>query len=112
MIREDIRKIVRNEAEKKFGDIGEPIFTVEVPENSEHGDYSTNIAMALARTLKKSPLEIAALLADSLKTEKLFSSVTAAPPGLVNFCLEETNLLSEIRKMLKNKKTFGRTNQG
>ncbi|OGZ94229.1 MAG: arginine--tRNA ligase [Candidatus Sungbacteria bacterium RIFCSPLOWO2_01_FULL_47_32] len=112
MIREDIRKIVRNAAEKKFGNIGEPVFTVEVPENSEHGDYSTNIAMALARTIKKNPLEIAALLTESLKAEKLFSSVAAAPPGFINFRLNEVNLLSEIQKKLKNKKAFGKTNVG
>ncbi|MBI2637619.1 MAG: hypothetical protein HYW88_01840 [Candidatus Sungbacteria bacterium] len=69
MVRNDIKKIVREAAEKKFGEMNLPTFAVEVPENPAHGDYSTNIAMALARTLsakggsasggKKNPLEIA-----------------------------------------------------
>lgn len=39
---------------------------IEIPKDSTHGDYSTNIAMQLTRTLHKNPREIATAIVDSL----------------------------------------------
>ena len=42
---------------------------IEIPKDSTHGDYSTNIAMQLTRTLHKNPREIATAIVDSLDQE-------------------------------------------
>ncbi len=53
MIREEIRKRVELAFQKLSPGNSLPDFVVEVPENLEHGDYSTNVAFAIARTLAK-----------------------------------------------------------
>ncbi|REK71852.1 arginine--tRNA ligase [Paenibacillus paeoniae] len=64
---------------------------VEQPANMEHGDYSTNVAMQLAKTLRKSPLHIAGLLKDKLEIDPELSSlvreIDVAPPGFLNLHL-------------------------
>ena len=40
---------------------------VSIPDNSLHGDYTTNIAMQLAKVEKKSPIEIAKRIVEELK---------------------------------------------
>ena len=44
MIREEIKKII----EKAVGD-NAPNFSIEVPDDKNHGDYSTNVALILSK---------------------------------------------------------------
>ena len=50
------------EAVKAVWDIvpEEGLYVVETPQNPDFGDYSTNVAMKLSRTLRRNPMEIAA----------------------------------------------------
>jgi len=43
---------------------------VTVPEDSGHGDYTTNVAMILAKTLKKPPMEIALQVKEQVESQK------------------------------------------
>ena len=60
-------------------------FTVEVPNNPEHGDYSSNAAMVLAKENKTAPKKLAEKLLKELVKNKYFKSVTIAGPGFINF---------------------------
>lgn len=77
----------------ELGQAGLPQGTValEQPANAEHGDYSSNIAMQLARPLRKSPLAIAELIAAELQASGsvngLVQSVRVAAPGFINLYL-------------------------
>ena len=51
--REAIRAVYELETE-------DGLFVVETPQNPDFGDYSTNAAMKLSRTLRRSPMDIAA----------------------------------------------------
>ncbi|MEX2462144.1 MAG: arginine--tRNA ligase [Paenibacillaceae bacterium] len=59
------------------------------PIHIEHGDYSTNIAMLLAKILKKSPIQIAMELQQNFEQRKiiggLFYKIVVAQPGFINF---------------------------
>ncbi len=60
---------------------------VERPANPAFGDFATNLAMKLARPLRRSPLDIAEALAESLRGEAgagLVASAEVARPGFVN----------------------------
>jgi arginyl-tRNA synthetase len=63
--------------------------TIEHPTHPEHGDYSTNIAMLLAKVFKRSPLQIAAELQQRLEKrgnmDGLFYKIAVAQPGFLNF---------------------------
>lgn len=65
---------------------------VEHPANPQHGDYSVNTAMQLAKAWRKPPLAIAGELAEKLsrhaKVDVLFGKVEAVAPGFINFHLD------------------------
>jgi arginyl-tRNA synthetase len=71
-------------------------FTVEIPNNPEHGDYSTNAAMVLAKENKQPPKALADNLIKELRKNKYYKSVELANPGFINFRLS----ISLYQKML------------
>lgn len=57
---------------------------VERPKRADQGDWSTNIAMQLAKALHMSPRDIAALLVSELDADSAISKVDVAGPGFIN----------------------------
>ena len=60
-------------------------FSVEVPNNPDFGDYSTNAALMLAKENQIAPKQMAEKLAKELRKNKQFKSVEIAGPGFINF---------------------------
>ncbi|MGO4270339.1 hypothetical protein AB4Z22_10895 [Paenibacillus sp. TAF58] len=62
---------------------------IEHPAHLDHGDYSTNAAMLLAKIVRKAPLQIAQELQQRIEKsgsiQGLFAKVAAVPPGFLNF---------------------------
>ena len=57
-----------------------------VPQESTHGDYSTNVAMLLTKELRQNPREIAKTIIENLELDKsIISKVEIAGPGFINF---------------------------
>ncbi len=72
-----------------------PAIEVERPANATFGDFATNLAMKLARPMRRSPLDIAEALAESLRGEAgvgLVASAEVARPGFVNVRIMDTAL--------------------
>jgi arginyl-tRNA synthetase len=59
----------------------------------QFGDYATNVAMQLAKSLEKNPREIAEAIANELRNNEQFSQVTIAGPGFINLRLSNNALL-------------------
>jgi arginyl-tRNA synthetase len=80
-----------------------PAVEVERPANPDHGDLATNLAMKLARPMRRSPLQIADALAQALQALSAgiaLSDISVAPPGFLNLRLSSTwleGLLDEAR---------------
>ncbi len=60
---------------------------IERPKKTDHGDFSTNVAMVLAGQLKQKPRDLAELVVDVLKDHELFEDVSIAGPGFINLRL-------------------------
>ena len=61
---------------------------VEIPKDPANGDYTTTFALAAAKAMKRSPREIAAVLAESMDLAgSYFDSVEIAGAGFLNFRL-------------------------
>ncbi len=82
---------------------------VFIPENDKFGHYSTNVALKLARILKKNPMEIAKDITEKLKAQnlKLFKKIEIAPPGFINFFISEKYLAENLKEVLDKKDKFG-----
>jgi arginyl-tRNA synthetase len=80
---------------------------IEVPSEKSHGDYSTNIALVLAKNLKRNPIEVANEIVSKIGNNKLFEKVEVAPPGFINFYLSKEFFVNNLKEVLKDK-NFGR----
>ena len=78
---------------------------LEVPKDKSHGDFSTNVCMRLAKTLRKAPTAIAADLKAQLdlQLEQLnLEKIEVAGAGFLNFFINTDYLLKVINQILAN----------
>jgi arginyl-tRNA synthetase len=61
--------------------------TVELPKNPEHGDFSTNAAMVLAKSAQQKPQDMAIQIGEQLAQDTDIQSCDVAGPGFLNINL-------------------------
>jgi arginyl-tRNA synthetase len=66
---------------------------------SQHADYQADLALALARKLKKNPREVAAAIAEKLPSDDVIASVEISGPGFLNITLRPEYLAGLIERM-------------
>jgi arginyl-tRNA synthetase len=104
--REEFRATIR----ARLDELGWPSeeIVVERPGDPEHGDWSSPIALALARPLKRSPGEIAAELVDGLRLDPdRFRDIIVAGPGFINVRLAPRYLQEVVREILTHSDSYG-----
>ena len=85
----------------------------ETPNNPEHGDLSTNIAMKLAKQLKKKPLDIANELIQILSFDsRQIHSIKAINPGFINIKFTKQYFLDCFKELAQKGTEIGRLNIG
>lgn len=82
--------------------------TVERTRDPRHGDFSSNIAMRLAKTLEEKPRTLAGKIVDNLPTSALVDRVEIAGPGFINFYVSEAAFHREIAIVLDAGERYGR----
>ena len=110
----EILAAVRN-AVKEVYDIepDEKVLMVETPRDPKMGDYSTSVAMRLAKTLHKAPMQIAEPIVEWLKNNYSGAeSVEAAKPGFINFRLKNNVLSSIINQVIEAGDAYGTNDSG
>lgn len=113
-MKQEIRKFI----EKAIKDLDYETVKVEVdyPKNETFGDYTTNVAMVLAKLAKKNPMEIA----ESLKNQFLklrfrkdvFEKIEVIKPGYINFYLSKKYLQNLVQEINDKKNKFGENDLG
>ena len=81
-IRKDIIKCLK-QLDLKYKDN----FAVEIPNNIEHGDFSSNVAIINAKQNRTSPKKLADKIIAYFSKKRDYKSVTVAGPGFINFKL-------------------------
>jgi arginyl-tRNA synthetase len=66
---------------------------------SQHADYQADLALALARKLKKSPREVATAIAAKLAPDDVVASVEVSGPGFINLTLRAEYLAGLLATM-------------
>jgi len=85
----------------------------EKPRVPEHGDLTTNIAMVLARDLKKNPRQVATDIVAGVNLEKEFvEKVEVAGPGFINIWFTDGFCLHELASIIEAGPSFGRSSAG
>ena len=90
------------------------VIGLEQPANRDHGDWSSNLAMATAKGAGMNPRELAARLVERLEAQKIdhVMAIEIAGPGFINFRLTDTWLHDVLRNVVAAGENFGRGDAG
>lgn len=113
-MKQEIKKIIENILNEMNAEVD---FIVEIPADISNGDYSTNVALALSKSLNKNPNEIADEIIKKLDdkqqtTDHSFKKIEKAGPGFINFYLSDEYIREQIQnptfknEILKGKKVL------
>ncbi len=91
---------------------GDVDIKIERPKLVEHGDFSTSLPLALARSMRMAPLKIAEAIAAAMPENAIVGEVTQAAPGFVNFTLSTAWLQSQIDVIREAGEDFGSVDTG
>jgi arginyl-tRNA synthetase len=96
-----LTEVIREVLESAFG-IKDASFVVEHPKDLAHGDYATNVALVIAKTLNKNPKEVAEILVQAIKKSgsERIAQVSVAGPGFINMTLSRTYFTQEVGKAI------------
>jgi len=90
-----------------------PDFIVEVPQDRQNGDYSTNAAFACARAFRRAPKQIADIIAKYIDlTDSYFSQCSVAGAGFINFILSDEFYADILLDIKENGDKYGRSDYG
>lgn len=82
--------------------------TVERTRDPRHGDFTTNIAMRLAKSVGRNPREIAQSIVDAAPESELVDKIDIAGPGFINFHLSAAAFHAELALILEAPERYGR----
>ena len=90
-----------------------PSPTLELPKREEWGDFACNIAMAMAKSEQRPPIEIATLLAEHLKkAHTVIERVEVAKPGFLNLTLVPSVWFAVLKDIDEKVSDYGRSEVG
>ena len=78
-------------------------FEVSRTKSEKHGHWTSNVAMILAKEVKKNPREIASQIISDMPKHKMVEKIEVAGPGFINFFLTEDAYLQFTKELLKKK---------
>lgn len=105
-MKETIEQLI-NQALKDTFDLTLDNIIIEVPKDLSNGDFSTNVAMQLARTLKKAPYMIAEELVKGIETTNEITKVEVKKPGFINFFMNKQLYFDVVSEILEKKAMYG-----
>lgn len=107
-----IKDFLSNLIKSSVTEMGFSVEKVELahPELS-FGDFSTNIALVLAKESKENPVELAKKIKDKILSinNNQIESVKVAGPGFINFTLSSEFFAESLKEILANNENFGQT---
>lgn len=118
-IKDELIKLIKSSvAELELGSAGET-FYLEVPKREEFGDLSTNIAMQIAKRMRKEPYPVAESIKQKLdgkiKESKIKDDIVKLEltrPGFINFFLSANSFYRTLQEIQDKKSAFGSSKVG
>lgn len=80
--------------------------------HADHGDFSSNLAMVLAKPAGRAPRDIAQALTKALPSSDAIRKVGIADRGFINFFLADEAQASVVHGVLSQGEAFGRSQTG
>ena len=87
-------------------------FSIELPKQAEHGDFSSNIALVSAKLNGMSPMEMAEQVLNRLKRTKYIDKISIAKPGFINFKIHPYVYLDFLSEIYNQPDEVGKSDYG
>lgn len=107
-----LKALLQGAAEATYPDTNIPEFLIEVPKDETNGDYSTNLAMIMARLVHRAPKEIAENIAGNIKKDEMILKVDVAGAGFINFYLDSGYIYKALEEIERMGENYGFTDVG
>jgi arginyl-tRNA synthetase len=96
-----------------FREVPLPDFVIEVPNNSDHGHFATNLPLILASSLKRRPMDLAKAIVDHMEDEnRILERVEVAGPGFINFKVAREEWFRLLARIVSDRDDYGRSRFG
>jgi arginyl-tRNA synthetase len=82
--------------------------SIERTRDATHGDFATNVAMRLAKPMRRNPRELAGAIVAALPDHESVHKVDIAGPGFINFHLSPAAFHAEVATILERAADYGR----
>ena len=95
---------------QKEGGLPVPVIsevTVERPQKPDNGDFASSLPLKLAREVHGNPINIAKTIAEAVSKSSEIGDVWVAPPGFINFRLDDEWLKSQVDTILNSGRKYG-----
>jgi arginyl-tRNA synthetase len=111
MIELELARLVRAAVEVLREDLDVEVPEVEItrPRQKEHGDYSTNVALAIGAAGGRNPREVAEAVVRHLPESDLVTRAEVAGPGFINFTVAHKWLYRVLREIERLGEAYGRS---
>ena len=107
-----LTELLQTAANSLNADAGVTAIQLERPKNAQHGDFSTNLAMMLAKPLRQNPRAIAEALIQALPASEYVAKVEIAGAGFINFYLSPAAKQAVVRDIQRQGAQYGHNNAG
>ncbi|HEY7477607.1 MAG TPA: arginine--tRNA ligase [Actinomycetota bacterium] len=84
-----------------------PEAELQTPRQPEHGDFATNVALALAKTAGRPSREVAEAIVTALPPAPFVERVEVAGPGFINVFVTDEWLFDVVRRVAEEGERFG-----
>jgi arginyl-tRNA synthetase len=111
-IRTHIADLLRVALKSLAPDAAATPIVLERPKQASHGDFASNLALQVAKPLKRSPREVAALLVSELPASPWVEKTEIAGPGFINFTLKASAKLKVVTDVIAAGAGFGSSTVG
>lgn len=86
-----------------------PPIQIDATRNREHGEFASNVAMVLAKSVGMPPRKLADLVVAAMPPSPLLQRCEIAGPGFINFFLDPSAFFAVVPRILRAADAFGRT---
>ena len=104
--------LIAAQRDKQLPSVELPEPRVERPQNPDHGDFACALPLQLAKSMRMSPMIIAAQVAERMEADEAIERVWTAPPGFVNLSLKPSWLASQVESIREAGLSFGNAHLG
>ena len=110
-MKDKLKKIIRTSI--KEGDLIEEdlinTFEIEISQStqSDHGDFSSNIALKISGKANIKPLKVAEIISRTIERPKWLTKIEVAPPGFINFFVDDRTKADLLTSILEQENNYG-----